>query len=93
MDAHGRQVAYVRKKKFKLREDVMVYRDEGQREALFRLKADRILDFGASYAVTAPDGRILGHVRRQGVRSFWKSAHGIVCAGGREVGGIREENP
>ncbi len=93
VDAHGRQVAYVRKKKFKLREDVMVYRDEGQREALFRLKADRILDFGASYAVTAPDGRILGHVRRQGVRSFWKSAYGIVNAGGREVGGIREENP
>lgn len=93
VDASGRQVAYVRKKKFKLREDVMVYRDEGQREALFRLKADRILDFGASYAVTAPDGRLLGHVRRQGVRSLWKSAYGIVDAGGREVGGIREENP
>ena len=92
-DASGKPVAYVRKKKFKLREDVMVYRDEGQREALFRLKADRILDFGASYAVTAPDGRLLGHVRRQGVRSLWRSAYAIVDAGGKEVGGIREENP
>ena len=92
-DASGRQVAYVRKKKFKLREDVMVYRDEGQREALFRLKADRILDFGASYAVTRPDGRMLGHVRRRGVRSLWRSAYAIVDAGGKEVGGVREENP
>ena len=92
-DASGRPVAYVRKKKFKLREDVMVYRDEAQREALFRLKADRIFDFGASYAVTAPDGRLLGHVRRQGVRSLWRSAYAIVGAGGKEAGGIREENP
>ena len=93
VDSSGRQVAYVRKKKFKLREDVMVYRDEGQREARFRLKAGRILDFGASYAVTAPDGRLLGHVRRQGVRSLWRSAYAIVDASGKDVGGIREENP
>lgn len=93
VDAAGRTVGYVRKKKFKLREDVMVYRDERQREALFRLKADRILDFGASYAVTAPDGRLLGHVRRHGVRSLWKSAYAILDAGGKEIGVIREENP
>ena len=93
VDASGRQVAHVRKKKFKLREDVTVYRDEGQREALFRLKADRILDFGASYAVTAPDGRLLGSVRRQGVRSLWRSSYAIVDAGGKEIGGIREANP
>ena len=93
VDASGRQVAYVRKKKFRLREDVMVYWDEGQREALFRLKADRIWDFGASYAVTAPDGRLLGRVRRQGVRSLWRSAYVIADAGGKGIGGIREENP
>lgn len=93
VDASGRQVAFVRKKKFRLREDVTVYRDEGQNEAHFRLKADRIVDFGASYAVTAPDGRLLGHVRRQGVRSLWRSAYAIVDAGGKEIGGIREENP
>lgn len=93
VDASGRTVAYVRKKKFKLREDVMVYRDESQREALFRLKADRIFDFGASYAVTTPDGRLLGYVRRHGVRSLWKSAYAIMDAGGNEIGGIREENP
>ncbi len=93
VDASGRQVAYVRKKKFRLREDVTVYRDEGQNEALFRLKADRIVDFGASYAVTAPDGRLLGSIRRRGVRSLWRSAYAIVDAGGKEIGGIREENP
>jgi hypothetical protein len=42
--AMGRQVAYVRKKKFKLKEDVRVYEDESQSRLLFRMKADRMLD-------------------------------------------------
>lgn len=92
-DASGRQVAYVRKKKFKLKEDVMVYTDEDQRDLLLRIKADSILDFGASYAISAPDGRIVGAVKRHGMRSLWRSAYGIAEERGLEVGSIREENP
>lgn len=92
-DAAGRQVAYVRKKKFKLKADVMVYADEDQRELLFRIKADRLIDFGASYAISTPDGQTIGAVKRQGVRSLWRSAYSIAEARGMEVGGIREENP
>jgi hypothetical protein len=93
VDAAGRQVAYVRKKKFKLKEDVRVYEDEDQRDLLFRIKADRMVDFGASYAISAPDGRPLGAVRRQGLRSLWKSSYSIADALYEEVGLIHEENP
>ena len=93
VDAAGRQVAYVRKKKFRLKEAVMVYRDEDQSDLLFRMKADRMVDFGASYAVSAPDGRPLGAVRQQGMRSLWRSSYGIVDALGQEAGTIHEENP
>ena len=41
-DVTGRLVAYVRKKKFRLKEDVGVYADENQRKLLFRIKADRV---------------------------------------------------
>ena len=92
-DASGRPVAYVRKKKFKLREDVMVYADEGQNEPLFRIKADRVLDFGASYAIRTADGRTVGAVKQHGVRSLWRSAYGVADANGVEVGTIHEENP
>ncbi len=92
-DASGRLVAYVRKKKFKLREDVGVYREEDQRDLLFRMKADRVLDFGASYAISAPDGRPIGTVRQYGMRSLWKSSYGVADASGVEVGAIHEENP
>ncbi len=93
VDAAGRQVAYVRKKKFKLKEDVRVYEDEDQRDLLFRIKADRVVDFGANYAISAPDGRPLGAVRQQGVRSLWKSSYSISDARYEEVGLIHEENP
>ncbi len=93
VDAAGRQVAYVRKKKFKLKEDVRVYQDEDQRDLLFRIKADRVVDFGANYAISAPDGRPLGAVRQQGVRSLWKSSYSIADARYEEVGLIHEENP
>ena len=55
-DAGGNLVAYVRKKKFKLKEDVGVYADEDQRKLLFRIKADRMLDFflRVLYAGAAP---------------------------------------
>lgn len=92
-DAAGRQIAYARKKKFKLKEDVMVYEDEDQKRLRFRLKADRVIDFSASYTVTGPDGQPIGAVGRQGMRSLWKSAYGVIDAGGTQIALIHEENP
>jgi hypothetical protein len=92
-DAAGRQVAYLRKKKFRLREDVRVYEDESQNRLRFRLKADRVVDFGASYAVSGPDGQPLGAVRQRGMRSIWKSTYEVSNPNGKTIGVIHEENP
>ena len=92
-DAGGRLVAYVRKKKFRLKEDIGVYADEGQNKLLFRTKADRMLDFGASYAVALPDGTPIGAVRQEGMRSLWKSTYVLTNAEGVGIGTIHEENP
>jgi hypothetical protein len=92
-DAGGNLVAYVRKKKFKLKEDVGVYADEDQRKLLFRIKADRMLDIGASYSVALPDGTPLGAVRQEGVRSLWKSTYALTNSSGSGIGSIHEENP
>ena len=92
-DATGRQVAYVRKKKFKLKENVGVYGDETQSRLLFRMKADRMLDFSARYAISGPDGHPIGAVGRRGMKSLWSSAYVLEDAYGTEAGSIREENP
>ncbi|HEX2740400.1 MAG TPA: hypothetical protein VHM69_08140 [Rubrobacter sp.] len=91
-DATGRQVAYVRKKKFKLKEEVRVYEDEAQSRLLFRMKADRMIDFSARYAVSGPDGHPIGAVGRQGMKSLWNSAYVLTDGYGEQTGSIREEN-
>jgi uncharacterized protein YxjI len=93
VDAAGRQVAYVRKKKFRLREEVTVYEDESQKSLLYRIKADRVWDFGASYHVSTPDGRPVGAVRQHGMKSLWKSSYAVSDDRGEEVGLIHEEKP
>lgn len=93
VDAAGQQVAYLRKKKFRLKEDVRVYEDENQSRLRFRLKADRVVDFGASYTVSGPGGKPLGAVRQRGVRSLWKSTYEISDPSGKVIGVIHEENP
>ena len=93
VDAAGRQVAYLRKKKFRLKEDVRVYEDEDQRRELYRIRADRVVDFGASYAVSGQGGRPLGSVRQRGVRSLWKSSYEVSNPNGKKIGVIHEENP
>ena len=92
-DAVGRQVAYVRKQKFKLKENVGVYSDESQSNLLFRMKADRMLDFSARYAISGPEGHPIGAVGRRGMKSLWSSTYVLVDAYDTEAGSIREENP
>jgi hypothetical protein len=92
-DATGRQVAFVRKQKFKLKENVGVYSDEAQSSLLFRMKADRMLDFSARYAISGPDGHPIGAVGRRGMKSLWRSAYVLDDAYGTEAGSIREDNP
>lgn len=93
MDATSQLVAFVRKKKFRLKEDVGVYADEGQRKLLMQINADRVLDFGASYSISEANGRTLGAVRQEGMRSMWKSSYLLTDAAGSSVGLIHEENP
>ena len=92
-DAGGNLVAYVRKKKFRLKEDIGVYADDDQRKLLFRIKADRMVDFGASYSVALADGAPIGAVRQEGMRSLWKSTYVLTNASGSGIGSIHEENP
>lgn len=78
-DVNGNYVAYVRQKMFKLKEDVIVFDDETKSKELFRIKADRWLDFNASYSMQdLTENKNFGRLARKGIRSFWKSTYDIV---------------
>lgn len=92
-DASGNTAMYVKQKAFKLKEDITVYADDQQNVERFKIKADRIIDFNASYGFSDANGRELGAVKRQGVRSLWKASYGISDAHGNVSLTMREENP
>lgn len=78
-DKNGNYVCYVRQKMFKLKEDVIVFSDESKTQELFRIKADRWLDFNASYAMEdLVHGKNFGRLARRGMRSIWKAQYDVV---------------
>lgn len=92
-DAAGDTVFYVKQKLFKLKEDIRVFGDEDQARERFSIRADRVIDFSASYAFTDAAGRPLGAIKRQGMRSFWKSHYEIRDAAGDLRLTLTEERP
>lgn len=78
-DKNGNYVAYVRQKMFKLKEDVVVFNDESKSQELFNIKANKWIDFNASYAMTdMVNGKNYGRLARKGMRSLWKSRYDIL---------------
>ena len=91
-DSRGSLLLYVKQKAFKLKEAVTVFADEAQSRALYSIAADRIIDWSATYEIKSNDGRTLGSLKRQGMRSMWRSHYDVTSAAGRGFT-IREANP
>ncbi len=91
-DAGGQLIFFVKQKALKLKEDVAVCADESLSRTLYRIKADRVLDFSARYTITDETGGPVGALKRQGMRSLWRSRYDVFD-GDRVVMTIAEDNP
>ena len=92
-DSTGATVCYVRQKMFRLKENVSVFRDESQKTLLCEIKADRIIDWSASYHFYDTTGATFGGVRRKGMRSIWKACYELMDESNQQFANISEENP
>ena len=77
-DAGGNLVYYVKQKVFKLKEEVTVFADREQTQPLYKINADRVIDFSARYHFSDTAGNALGSVKRQGMKSLWKASYDIL---------------
>ena len=92
-DATGQLLCYVKQKSFKLKEAVTVFADEAQARPLYRIDADRVIDISAQYRIAeVASGRVLGVVRRRGMKSFWRAQYEVQREGSAALV-IQEENP
>jgi uncharacterized protein YxjI len=69
----GELVAYVEQKRLAFREEVTFFADETRTTPLFRFKARQVIDVGATYDVTAPDGTAIGLFRKDFKKSLLRS--------------------
>ena len=92
VDATGRLVSYVKQRAFRLKEDVTIFGDEEQTQPVYHIKANKIIDIGATYAITSADGRSLGALKQRGMRTFWKATYDILDETGNAIGLIHEQD-
>ena len=92
-DADGETVAYVRQKMMKLIDEVQVFSNEDRAEIIYSIKANKWLDFSASYSFTDSLGRNVGRVARKGWASLWKANYDIFDESEIKVLFVREMNP
>ncbi|MBC7884534.1 MAG: hypothetical protein H7X99_03620 [Saprospiraceae bacterium] len=91
-DAEGREIAYVKQKLFKLKEDISVFENESQANVIYTIKANKWIDWSASYLMTDASGTHIGKMGRKGARSLWKATYEIFDEHDAMEFKIEEEN-
>lgn len=92
-DANGKMITYVRQKMFKFKEDVVLFEDDTKAKELYRIKADRWIDFNANYSFSDANDKYMGGVGRKGMKSLWKASYSVFSPEKEVEFTIREENP
>lgn len=93
-DASGQEVLFVNQRIWKLKEDIQVYNNSKKDSVVYRIRADRVIDFSATYRFFDGDNtRTYGAVKRKGMRSIWRATYFSDDANGNTSHHLKEDNP
>lgn len=96
-DAGGAERMFIHQKVWKLKEDILVYNNSNKDKVIFRIRADRMLDFSATYrfvqVTDSGEEVMLGAVKRKGMRSIWRATYFVDDPNGNTAFHIKEDNP
>ncbi|WP_191967900.1 LURP-one-related/scramblase family protein [Rhizosphaericola mali] len=92
-DASGNTIAFVRQKIFKFFDEVQIFTDSSKSQLLYTIKANKWIDFSATYSFYDAQGNIIGSVARKGWTSIWKARYDIFDETKHLSYHIREDNP
>jgi uncharacterized protein YxjI len=88
----GQPFCFVRQKRFKWKEDIRFYTDEGRSTELMRIKARQRFDPAARYDVAAADGGKIGEIQKVFGMSLLRSTYQLYDETGREIATATEKN-
>lgn len=93
-DAKGIERIFISQKTFALKEDIRIYSNQSKDEEIFRINAEKILDFNTRYNFKdAKTGEHIGAVKAKGWRSLWRATYHIEDENGQQTHYITEDNP
>lgn len=92
-DPQGKLAFFSELKAFRLKEDIRIFTDEAKSVEVLRIKARNVIDFSASYDVfDSTTGKILGALRRKGLKSMFRDHWLILNTSEQVVGNIEEDS-
>jgi uncharacterized protein YxjI len=88
----GQLIMFIKHPVLKLREEFMVYADEGQTKPLLKVKSRQAIAINYSYDVTdANTDQVLGTVQKKGLRSLVRDRFIVLDPNGAEIGYAEEQ--
>ncbi|MBI1227316.1 MAG: hypothetical protein GC192_18940 [Bacteroidetes bacterium] len=91
-DAMGIYLGFVRQKMLKLVDEVQVFTDETRSALKYTIKANKWIDFSATYTFTNAQGVEVGRIARKGWASIWRAHYEIFDENLQPDLVVREEN-
>jgi uncharacterized protein YxjI len=88
----GQIVAYAKQKRMRLKEEIRFFTNESQTDLLFSLKARRVIEIGGHYDVFAPDGNLVGTIRKMAKKSLLRSTYELLGPDGQMFAWVQEES-
>jgi uncharacterized protein YxjI len=93
-DATGKELLYVEQKVLALREAVKVFNNSTDKDLLYTMQANQILDFGAKYNFTnAKNKDHIGAIQQEGMRSLVQASYLVFDKHDKQVYKIVQSNP
>lgn len=96
-DAGGHLLAVVKEKKFSIRDEVRVFSDEARQQLTHTMKAQGLmagaLDWKAKRVIRRQDGRELGALQAQGLRTMMAAGYELLGPGGQRLFTIKDDHP
>lgn len=90
-DSGGGEVCHVRKKRFTLREELVLWVDADETRPWARVKARNVVDFGGTYDVRDAQEQPVGALRRQGMLSMLRSRWEVQDTAGGVLAVVQED--
>ena len=92
-DAHGKELLYIEQKIFALKEAIKVFNNAKDKNLLYTIQANQIIDFDATYFFHTANKDNLGSIKQDGMRSLYRASYSVSNKKEEPIYKVTQTNP